>query len=41
MDSARLRRLALTNFRSYHAANLDIGSGLVVLTGPNGAGLDQ
>jgi DNA replication and repair protein RecF len=33
-----IRRLILTNFRSYHAATLDIGGKLVVLTGPNGAG---
>src|SRR6478735_2372760 len=38
MTAAALRRLTLTNFRSYHAASLDIGGGLVVLTGPNGAG---
>jgi DNA replication and repair protein RecF len=38
MTAAALRRLTLTNFRSYHAASLDIGENLVVLTGPNGAG---
>src|SRR5947209_9288690 len=38
MTAAALRRLTLTNFRSYHAASLDIGTNLVVLTGPNGAG---
>jgi DNA replication and repair protein RecF len=38
MSAARIRRLALTNFRSYHAAQIDIGAGAVVLTGPNGAG---
>jgi DNA replication and repair protein RecF len=38
MPAARIRRLTLTNFRSYHAAQLDAGGGLVVLTGPNGAG---
>src|SRR5229473_716920 len=38
MASARIRRLALTHFRSYHAAPIEIGAGLVVLTGPNGAG---
>jgi len=38
MTAAALRRLTLTNFRSYHAASLDIGANLVVLTGPNGAG---
>jgi DNA replication and repair protein RecF len=38
MASARIRRLALSNFRSYHTAQIEIGAGLVVLTGPNGAG---
>ena len=38
MTAASIRRLTLTNFRSYHAASLDIGANLVVLTGPNGAG---
>src|SRR4051794_41816361 len=38
MTAAALRRLTLTNFRSYHAASLDIAANLVVLTGPNGAG---
>jgi DNA replication and repair protein RecF len=38
MPAARLRRLTLTNFRSYHAAQIDVGTELVVLTGPNGAG---
>ena len=38
MTAAAIRRLTLSNFRSYHAASLDIGSNLVVLTGPNGAG---
>ena len=38
MTAAALRRLTLTNFRSYHAASLDIEASLVVLTGPNGAG---
>src|SRR5262245_39486054 len=38
MTSAAIRRLALTNFRSYHAASLDVAERLVVLTGPNGAG---
>jgi DNA replication and repair protein RecF len=38
MPSAWIRRLTLTNFRSYHAASLDIGANLVVLTGANGAG---
>jgi DNA replication and repair protein RecF len=36
--AARIRRLALTNFRSYRAATLDVDESLVVLTGPNGAG---
>ena len=35
---ARIRRLTLTNFRSYHAAQIDIGAQMVVLVGPNGAG---
>src|SRR6478672_7978249 len=35
---AAIRRLSLTNFRSYHAASLDIAANLVVLTGRNGAG---
>ena len=38
MSAARLLRLTLTNFRSYHAAGLDIRANLVVLTGANGAG---
>src|SRR5258708_12290266 len=38
MPVTRIRRLTLTNFRSYHAAQIEIGAGLVVLTGPNGAG---
>src|SRR3979490_3442323 len=37
-NPARLRRLTLTNFRSYHAATLAVGDGPVVLVGPNGAG---
>jgi DNA replication and repair protein RecF len=36
--SARIRRLALTNFRSYRGANLTVDRDLVVLVGPNGAG---
>ncbi len=36
--TAHVRRLTLTNFRSYHAASLDVDGSLVVLTGPNGAG---
>ena len=39
MTAAFVRRLTLSNFRSYHAAELRVaGSGAVVLTGPNGAG---
>jgi DNA replication and repair protein RecF len=38
MDSARIRRLTLTNFRSYRAASLALGDQQVVLVGPNGAG---
>ena len=38
MASARIRRLTLTNFRSYRGAQVDAGAGLVVLVGPNGAG---
>jgi len=38
MPSARIRRLTLANFRSYRAAQMDVGAGLVVLLGPNGAG---
>jgi DNA replication and repair protein RecF len=38
MMPARLRRLTLTNFRSYRAAQIEIGAGPVVLVGPNGAG---
>jgi DNA replication and repair protein RecF len=37
-SAARIRRLTLTNFRSYHAASLTIEAGPVVLIGPNGAG---
>jgi DNA replication and repair protein RecF len=36
--SARIRRLTLSNFRSYHAAQIDVGANLAVLVGPNGAG---
>jgi DNA replication and repair protein RecF len=36
--SARLRRLTLTNFRSYRSAALTIDRDLVVLLGPNGVG---
>src|SRR3954469_18717443 len=38
MESARIRRLALTNFRSYRAASVELGPGPVVLVGANGAG---
>jgi DNA replication and repair protein RecF len=38
MTAARLRRLSLTNFRSYHAARIEIGGRRAVLVGPNGAG---
>jgi len=38
MPPARVRRLTVTNFRSYHAAQIDVGADLVVLVGPNGAG---
>jgi DNA replication and repair protein RecF len=37
-SAARIRRLTLSNFRSYHAAQIEIGAALAVLTGPNGAG---
>jgi DNA replication and repair protein RecF len=40
MTAAHIRRLTLTNFRSYHAAQIELagGAGPVVLTGANGAG---
>jgi DNA replication and repair protein RecF len=38
MDSVRIRRLALTNFRSYRALSVEIGPEPVVLVGANGAG---
>jgi DNA replication and repair protein RecF len=38
LGSARIRRLTLTNFRSYHAAQIEVGGDAVVLVGPNGAG---
>src|SRR4051794_24475864 len=38
MTAARLRRLTLTNFRSYRAAQIEIGADAVVLVGPNGTG---
>jgi len=37
-EAACVRHLALTNFRSYRAAELSAERGLVVLIGPNGAG---
>lgn len=36
--AARIRRLTLSNFRSYRAAQIEVSAPLVVLTGPNGAG---
>jgi DNA replication and repair protein RecF len=36
--SARIRRLTLTNFRSYQSAAFPVDRDLVVLVGPNGAG---
>lgn len=39
MSAAFIRRLTLTNFRSYHAAQISLGAAEpVVLTGANGAG---
>jgi DNA replication and repair protein RecF len=38
MTPARIRRLALTNFRSYHAASIDVDAEPIVLVGANGAG---
>src|SRR5580698_9636838 len=38
MRAARIRRLTLTNFRSYRTAQIEVAAGLVVLVGPNGAG---
>jgi DNA replication and repair protein RecF len=39
MSAAHIRRLTLSNFRSYHAAQIALASaGPVVLTGANGAG---
>jgi DNA replication and repair protein RecF len=38
VSAARIRRLSLSNFRSYRAASLHIDAQLVVLCGPNGAG---
>lgn len=36
--AARVRRLALTQFRSYPSAHAGFGAGPIVLTGPNGSG---
>jgi DNA replication and repair protein RecF len=38
MQAARIARLTLTNFRSYHAASLTVERPMIVLTGANGAG---
>ena len=38
MTAARIRKLSLTNFRSYRAASLSVDAQLAVLIGPNGAG---
>src|SRR5215211_9280226 len=38
MAAARICRLTLTNFRSYHATQIEIAARSVVLIGPNGAG---
>jgi DNA replication and repair protein RecF len=38
MSAARIRRLTLSNFRSYRAATLNVDAQLAVLAGPNGAG---
>jgi DNA replication and repair protein RecF len=38
MPSACIRRLTLSNFRSYRSAQIETRPGLVVLVGPNGAG---
>jgi DNA replication and repair protein RecF len=38
MTAARIRRLTLTNFRSYRTAALALDARLAVLVGPNGAG---
>src|SRR5687768_13737365 len=37
-EPALIRRLTLSNFRSYGAASLDVERALVVLSGENGAG---
>jgi len=38
MSATRIRRLTLSNFRSYRAASLTLDAQLAVLAGPNGAG---
>jgi DNA replication and repair protein RecF len=38
MTQARISRLTLTNFRSYRAAQIEVGTDIIVLVGPNGAG---
>lgn len=38
ISPARITRLRLTDFRSYHAADIRTGAGPIVLVGPNGAG---
>src|SRR5215217_3466908 len=38
MTATRIRRLTLTNFRSYRAAQIEIAARSVVLVGPNGTG---
>src|SRR5829696_7654260 len=38
MAAARICRLTLTNFRSYHAMQIEIAARSVVLVGRNGAG---
>ena len=38
MNAARIRRLTLTNFRSYRTAQIEVAAGPIVLVGPNGAG---
>jgi DNA replication and repair protein RecF len=38
VERVGVRRLQLTNFRSYRRAELSVGDGPIVLTGPNGAG---
>jgi DNA replication and repair protein RecF len=38
MPFARIRRLSVSNFRSYHAAQIEVAAAPVVLVGPNGSG---